>query len=233
MTSFNISVAWWTLCSRHICPSLWSDNNLGKQQQTFWVFSKWRVHFSFLENNERLYFVKHLMLVGGLINRFIVCLFIRSCWIAFSFFESNSNSLVDLWWRKYGREWMSWKKPETCQNSRISLKQKTTIKRQKSILRLNKTPNHEGFTKDSIDGRSRRSITCMTMWTILMVEWREIGNAIELQKRYLQWFASGIFTFFKKILKKKIWKKIDGKWSREVDEKIIFCCYTTPSIELN
>jgi hypothetical protein len=34
--------------------------------------------FLLLENNKRLYFVQHLMLVGGLINRFIVWIFIQN-----------------------------------------------------------------------------------------------------------------------------------------------------------
>lgn len=67
---------WWTF--QHIRPSLWSDNNLYKQQHTFWVFLLTaQVARIIRENNERLYLVKHLF-VGGLINRFIVWIFIQS-----------------------------------------------------------------------------------------------------------------------------------------------------------
>ena len=54
--------------------------------------------FSLLENNKRLYFVHHLMLVGGLINRFIVCIFIQNLEAVELRLVSHTsrNSLVDL-----------------------------------------------------------------------------------------------------------------------------------------
>lgn len=109
-SSFNIDVLFNTLVLHFEVITIFTNNNTTFELFLFFfIFSQ--VARIIRENNGRLYLVKHLF-VGGLINRFIVWIFIQN-WVEFSHkyfiwtksliaLNSNLNASKsdEKWWRK-------------------------------------------------------------------------------------------------------------------------------------